>query len=60
MTAEQFSDTVADIAKRERDLGMAMRTMLGINPKMHLVSPKSITRSEGKAVRLIDKRKLHD
>ena len=28
--------------------------------KVHLVAPKSITRSEGKAVRVIDKRKLHD
>jgi len=37
-----------------------MKTMLGINPKMHLVAPKSITRSEGKAVRVIDRRKLHD
>ena len=60
MTAEQFSDTVADVAQREKELAAAMRTMLGINPKMHLVSPKSITRSEGKAVRLIDRRKLHD
>jgi len=60
MTAEQFSDTVADVAQREKDLAAAMRTMLGINPKMHLVSPKSITRSEGKAVRVIDRRKLHD
>ena len=38
----------------------AMRTMLGIGPKVHLVAPKSIVRSEGKAVRVIDNRKLHD
>ena len=37
-----------------------MRAMLGIGAKMHLVPPKSIARSEGKAVRVIDKRKLHD
>ena len=37
-----------------------MRTMLGIGPKVHLVPPKSIVRSEGKAVRVIDNRKLHD
>ena len=41
-------------------LAGAMKTMLGINPKVHLVSPKSIARSEGKAVRVIDRRKLHD
>ena len=60
MTAEQFSDTVSEINGRERALAEAMRTMLGVNPKIHLVSPKSIQRSEGKAVRVIDKRKLHD
>ena len=37
-----------------------MVKMLGIRPKIHLLAPKSITRSEGKAVRVIDKRKLHD
>ncbi|MBR5799761.1 MAG: phenylacetate--CoA ligase [Lachnospiraceae bacterium] len=60
LTPEQFSDTVKDIAKKEHDLASAMTTMLGISPKVHLVAPKSITRSEGKAVRVIDKRKLHD
>jgi phenylacetate-CoA ligase len=34
--------------------------MLGINPKVHLVPEKSIARSEGKAVRIVDKRKLID
>lgn len=60
LTAERFSDTVKEISKMERDLASAIKTMLGINPKVHLVPPKSITRSEGKAVRVIDKRKLHD
>ena len=32
--------------------------MLGIGAKISLVAPKSITRSEGKAVRVIDKRKI--
>ena len=49
-----------DIQDKEKQLAGAIKTMLGINPKVHLVSPKSITRSEGKAVRVIDKRKLHD
>ncbi len=57
---EFFSDTVRELASRERELAAAMRDMLGINPKMHLVAPKSIQRSEGKAVRVIDKRKLLD
>ena len=60
LTPEQFSDTVKDLAKKEKSLADAIKTMLGVNPKVHLVAPKSITRSEGKAVRVVDKRKLHD
>lgn len=57
---EMFSDVVADMQSREASLEAAMRAMLGIGPKVHLVLPKTIARSEGKAVRVIDKRKLHD
>ena len=57
---EQFSDIVAENQKKERALEIAMCTMLGIGPRVHLVPPHSIVRSEGKAVRVIDKRKLHD
>ena len=60
MSPEQFSDTVSEITAKERQLADAMKTMLGVNPRIHLVSPKSIQRSEGKAVRVVDKRKLHD
>lgn len=60
LTPEQFSDTVKEISAREKSLANAIKLMLGINPKVHLVAPKTITRSEGKAVRVIDKRKLHD
>ena len=58
--AEFFSDTVRELASRERALAAAIRDMLGINPRVHLVAPKTIQRSEGKAVRVIDKRKLLD
>ena len=58
MNPDQFSDKVKDMQAQEKALAVAMKTMLGINPKVHLVSPKSIARSEGKAVRVIDKRKL--
>lgn len=60
MDPEQFGDTIKDIALKEKELAAAMKTMLGINPKVHLVAPKTIERSEGKAVRVVDKRKLHD
>lgn len=58
MSPEMFTDKVAEIMKMEKALAAAMKTMLGINPTVHLVAPKSIVRSEGKAVRVIDKRKL--
>ncbi len=60
MSPEHFSDTVSTITALEKSLANALKTMLGINPAVHLVAPKSIVRSEGKAVRIIDKRKLHD
>ena len=58
MTPERFTDKVSEVLAMERALAAAMKTMLGINPAVHLVAPKSIARSEGKAVRIIDKRKL--
>ena len=58
MNPEQFTDTVGGVTALEKSLANAMKTMLGINPTVHLVAPKSIARSEGKAVRVIDKRKL--
>ena len=59
MTPELFCDTVKGTQEAEKKLVAAMLNMLGIRPNVHLVAPKSITRSEGKAVRVIDKRKLH-
>ena len=60
MSPEHFTDKVSDVLKMEKSLANAMKIMLGINPTVHLVAAKSIVRSEGKAVRVIDKRKLHD
>ena len=60
LSPDQFSDIVSVNLKKEKKLESAMRTMLGIGPRIHLVPPKTITRSEGKAVRVIDNRKLHD
>ena len=60
MNPEKFSDTVSGITAQEKALANAMKIMLGINPAVHLVAPKTIARSEGKAVRVVDKRKLYD
>ena len=60
LNPDKFTDTVRGVTEQEKALSNAMKIMLGINPKVHLVAPKSIVRSEGKAVRVIDKRKLYD
>ena len=58
MTQDMFSDSLAKISQAEKSLVNALKAMLGISAKVKLVAPKSITRSEGKAVRVVDKRKL--
>ena len=58
MSPDQFTDIVSEVLAREKALAGAMKVMLGINPTVHLVAPKTIARSEGKAVRVVDKRKL--
>ncbi|MDR1510088.1 MAG: phenylacetate--CoA ligase [Synergistaceae bacterium] len=58
MTQEMFSDTVKNISMKEDSLIADMKSMLGISPKVTLAAPRSIARSEGKAVRVIDKRKI--
>ena len=58
MTPEMFTDNVGDIAAKQAELVNGLKSMLGLKAKVSLVAPKSITRSEGKAVRVIDKRKI--
>ena len=57
---EQFDDSVKNITAMEKALANAMRNMIGIGPSVHLVAPKTIARSEGKAKRVVDERNLHD
>jgi phenylacetate-CoA ligase len=58
MTQDMFSDTVKNISAKEDSLIGDMKSMLGISPKVTLVAPRSIARSEGKAVRVVDRRKI--
>ncbi len=58
MTPEMFTDSMAEITRRQKELVSGLRSMLGLAAKVTLVAPKSIVRSEGKAVRIIDKRKI--
>ncbi len=59
MSEELFSDDIKSIEKIEREIKDKLRSTLGIGAKVSLVNPKTIARSEGKAKRVIDNRKLH-
>ena len=58
MTQKMFSDTVTAIEGLERKLRTEIESVLGISANITLVSPKSIPRSEGKAKRVVDRRKI--
>ena len=58
MTPDMFTDNVGEIQNRKKTLEDGLKSMLGIKAKVTLVAPKTIARSEGKAVRVIDKRKI--
>ena len=60
MTNEMFSDNLSIVAEKEKELVAGLKAMLGIYAKVKLVNPKTIARSEGKAVRVIDKRNLYN
>jgi len=53
-----FSDEVKDLQNMERKLENNIKEILAVSAKVKLVEPKSIQRSEGKAVRVLDKRKI--
>lgn len=60
MSEALFADDIKSIEKIERKIVTDLRSVLGIGAKVHLVNPKSIERSEGKAKRVIDNRNLRD
>ena len=58
MTPEMFTDNLGEISERQKELVKGLNSMLGLTAKVTLVAPKSIERSEGKAVRVIDRRRI--
>lgn len=59
LTAEMAADDSFNQAAATKKLVTGLKAMLGILAEVKLVAPKSITRSEGKAVRVIDQRHLY-
>ena len=58
MSEELFSDDVKSVESVENNIKEQLKSVLGLAAKVKLVSPKTIARSEGKAKRVIDNRKL--
>ena len=58
MSEQMFSDDICSVERVEKQISEQLRSTLGIGAKVHLKNPKSIERSEGKAKRIIDNRKL--
>lgn len=58
MSENLFADDIKSIAQIEKRITGELRSALGLGVRVHLVNPKSIVRSEGKAKRVVDLRKL--
>jgi phenylacetate-CoA ligase len=58
MTENLFSDEIKNINANEKRIEEALYSNLNVHAKVKLVEPRSIPRSEGKAQRVIDKRKI--
>ncbi len=55
---ELFSDEIKTLQTTEQKISRDIKEYLGVSAKVMLVEPKTIARSEGKAVRVIDNRKI--
>jgi phenylacetate-CoA ligase len=58
VTPEVFSDKIGALEGLQQTLENAIDHVIGIRVKVHLVAPKTIARSEGKAKRVLDKRSI--
>ncbi len=58
MSLDTFSDTVKDLEKARKGLEAAMQNTLNVHASIRFVEYGSLPRSEGKAKRVIDKRKI--
>lgn len=58
MSDALFSDSVRRIEETEQRIRGSLQNTLGVAASVHLVEPRTLPRSEGKAVRVVDKRKL--
>lgn len=58
ISEQSFSDEVKVLQHLERKISLSIKEYLGVSARVKLVEPKMIARSQGKAVRVIDNRKI--
>jgi phenylacetate-CoA ligase len=58
VTPEVFTDTVGALEQLQSQLGRSIESTVGVRANVRLVQPRTIARSEGKAKRVIDQRKM--
>ena len=58
VASHAFTDQISDLEALAKRISADLLSALGIRANVKLVEPKSIARSEGKAVRVIDRRRL--
>ena len=59
MSEALFADDIKTIETKKNEIQNQLKSVLGLSAKVTLVNPKAIARSEGKAKRIVDLRKLH-
>jgi phenylacetate-CoA ligase len=58
VTPEVFTDTVGALEQLQAKLSKSIETTVGLRAVIRLVQPRTIQRSEGKAKRVLDQRKI--
>lgn len=59
LNPQYFTDEIRGLEKLTQKITHVLSQALGLNPKVKIVEPQTLVRSEGKAVHVIDKRKLY-
>jgi phenylacetate-CoA ligase len=58
VSEELFSDQIRLLQNYEKEIARSIKEYLGVSARVKLVEPKTISRSEGKAVRVVDNRRI--
>ena len=59
LDSEYFTDEIRGIEAMTKKISHAINQAIGLSAKIKIVEPQTLVRSEGKAVHVIDKRKLY-